>query len=250
MKKLNEKKEAINSESKLAVVTGAGHRLGEEIARTVADLGYTLILHYFTSEKKAFNLSNKLTNAGAVVHMFRADLTKKDEIAGLWKFIDGLEGELKLLVNSASIMSTTKIGKLTPEEFDHVISINLKAPFLCSQEASKRMNSGSLIVNISDIASNLNWTGFPLHSVSKAALDSLTKIFAKDLAPDIRVNGIAPGLVIPPEFMDSSDWDKLVDKVPLKRNAVVEEITQTIRFLIENEYITGQTIIIDGGRSL
>ena len=239
-----------NNHTKIAIVTGAGHRVGAEIAKTVVKLGYTLILHYYSSEKKTVKLSNSLNDTGGVTFPFKADLTDESEMKHLWGFIDGIKGELKLLVNSASIMPGYKFGNLTSENFDQVIAINLRAPLLCSQEAAKRMTSGAQIINISDIAAKLGWTGYPLYSVSRSALDSLTRIMAKDLAPDIRVNGIAPGLVIPSEGMETSDWELLVKKVPLMRSASVEELTMAIKFLIENEYITGQIITIDGGRTL
>jgi pteridine reductase len=121
---------------------------------------------------------------------------------------------------------------------------------MCSQEAAKRMALGGLIVNISDIGAGKNWLGYPAYSISKAALEVLTRLLAKALAPDIRVNAIAPGLVIPPEKGDVRVWEKLVEKVPLKRTASLSEITSMVDYLISNKYITGQVLEIDGGYSL
>ena len=239
-----------SNRTKIAVVTGAGHRIGAEIAKTVIKLGYTLILHYYSSEEKAMELSNSLNDAGGVAIPCKANLIEESEIKQMWKFIDSIKGEVKLLINSATIMPGYQFGNLTPEKFDQVIATNLRAPLLCSQEAANRMTSGAQIINISDISAKLSWTGYPLYSVSKAALDSLTRIMAKDLAPEIRVNGLAPGLVMPSTGIEETDWDLLIKKIPLKRSALVEEITMAINFLIENEYITGQIITIDGGRTL
>jgi len=235
---------------KIAVVTGAGHRVGAIIAKSIVQLGYTLILHYYSSEVEAKELTEDLRKSDGISYPFQADLTKEMDIKRLWKFVDELKGDPKLLINSASIMPMKKIGYLNKEDFDRIMALNLRAPLLCSQEAVKRMKSGSLIINISDIASVLGWTGYPLYSISRAALDSLTRIMAKEFAPEIRVNGIAPGLILPPDGMESSDWEKLILKVPLRRSANEDELRMTIRYLIENNYITGQTLILDGGRTL
>jgi pteridine reductase len=238
------------SSFKIAVVTGAAHRVGAVISKTVVDLGYSLILHYFSAVDEAMDLTKELTNMGGSIFPFQADLTKESDIRKLWNFVDEIKGETMLLVNSSSIMPKKEIGLLTSKEFDQLMALNLRAPLLCSQEAAKRMKSGSLIINISDIASILNWTGYPLYSISRTALDSLTRIMAKEFAPEIRVNGIAPGLITPPDEMKLSEWKKLMQKVPLGRNANEKELKMTIRFLVENGYITGQTLLLDGGRTL
>jgi NAD(P)-dependent dehydrogenase (short-subunit alcohol dehydrogenase family) len=112
------------------------------------------------------------------------------------------------------------------------------------------MNAGGLIVNISDVGAQKAWSRYPSYTVSKAGLESLTKMLARALAPDIRVNAIAPGLVLRTETMPQEQWDKLVEKLPLKRAATLDEVTSTLEFLVKNEYITGQTIVVDGGYSL
>jgi NAD(P)-dependent dehydrogenase (short-subunit alcohol dehydrogenase family) len=134
--------------------------------------------------------------------------------------------------------------------WDIAIDLNLRAPFLIAQHAAKRMQDGGLIVNISDTGAQKTWSRYPSYTVSKAGLESLTKMLARAFAPDIRVNAIAPGLVLPADFVTNEQWQKLVEKLPLKRAATLEEITSTLEFLIHNQYITGQTIVVDGGYSL
>jgi len=112
------------------------------------------------------------------------------------------------------------------------------------------MDTGGLIVNISDIGANKTWTGYPVYSMSKAGLESLTRLLAKALAPKIRVNAIAPGLVYQSKNLSQEEWKKLLAKVPMKRSARPEEMANTLEFLLKNEYITGQTIVVDGGYSL
>lgn len=139
---------------------------------------------------------------------------------------------------------------LSLENWDSALDLNLRAPFLLAQEAAKRMTSGGLIVNITDIGAQKAWSRYPSYTVSKAALESLTKLLARAFAPTIRVNAIAPGLVMPSDVVTPEEWERLVQRLPLKRAATLDEITYALQFLIKNEYITGQTIVVDGGYSL
>jgi NAD(P)-dependent dehydrogenase (short-subunit alcohol dehydrogenase family) len=136
------------------------------------------------------------------------------------------------------------------DDFDSEISLNLRAPLLCAQHAASRMDAGGLIVNISDVGAIRTWTGYPVYIMSKASLESLTRLLAKALAPEIRVNAIAPGFVYQSKNLSQEEWEKLLAKVPMKRSARPEEIASTLEFLIKNEYVTGQTIVVDGGYSL
>ena len=119
-----------------------------------------------------------------------------------------------------------------------------------AQEAAKRMTDGGLIVNVSDVGAQKAWSRYPSYTVSKAAIESLTKVLARAFAPSIRVNAIAPGLVLPSEAVTPEEWERLVKRLPLQRPAQPEEITSALEFLVKNEYITGQTIVVDGGYSL
>jgi NAD(P)-dependent dehydrogenase (short-subunit alcohol dehydrogenase family) len=139
---------------------------------------------------------------------------------------------------------------LPVEDWEAALDLNLRAPFLCAQQAARRMSRGGLIVNVSDIGARKAWSGFPSYTVSKAALESLTKLLARSFAPTIRVNTIAPGLVLPSANVTPEEWEKLIQRLPLKRAATTEEVASALEFLIKNEYITGQTIVVDGGYSL
>ena len=140
--------------------------------------------------------------------------------------------------------------ELELQDWDSALDLNLRAPFLLAQQAAKRMTNGGLIVNITDIGSQKAWSRYPSYTVSKAGLESLTKLLARALAPGIRVNAIAPGLVLPSDVVTQEQWGNLIQKLPLKRAATLDEITSTLEFLVKNEYITGQTIVVDGGYSL
>jgi NAD(P)-dependent dehydrogenase (short-subunit alcohol dehydrogenase family) len=184
------------------------------------------------------------------VYPVQADLTSSTNIESLFSTLDTLPHPLKVLVNSAALMPRGDVRTLSAADFDAAIALNLRAPFLCAQEAAKRMEDGGLIVNVTDIGAQKAWSGFPAYTVSKAGLESLTRVLARSLAPRIRVNAIAPGLVLQSEYVSEEEWNRLVERLPLRRPASVDEITSALEFLLENEYITGQTIVVDGGYSL
>jgi len=236
-----------------ALVTGAAHRLGKAFALRLARLGYAIGLHYHASLPKAEATAGEISALGVPVFPLRADLTRPEDVEHLFQQIDDLLAEqfrFSTLVNSAALMPRADVRSLSAADFDAAIALNLRAPFLCAQQAARRMTSGGLIVNISDIGAAKAWTGFPAYTISKAGLESLTKILARALAPDIRVNAIAPGLVLRAEEMPPADWERLVNRLPARRAAEPDEVADALEFLIKNEYITGQTIAVDGGYSL
>lgn len=239
----------------LALVTGAAHRLGRAFALALARQGYAILLHYNASANAAINSANEIRALGVPVFPVQADLTDFTSIEMLFSAADDVlgargVGPLRILVNSAAVMQRGDARNLSVADFDATLNLNLRAPFLCAQHAFSRMTSGGLIVNITDIAAEKAWTGFPAYTVSKAALASLTGVLARSFAPSVRVNAIAPGLALPAEQMPPEAWQRLVERVPLQRVASSDEITSVLLFLLENEYITGQTISVDGGYSL
>lgn len=235
---------------KLAVITGAGHRLGKHFALSLAKIGYAIFVHYYSSASKALETADEVRSLGGICYTYKADLRDKYEILRIWEYIDSLPHVVEVLINSAAILTKGDVRSIKTEEFDDTIAINLRAPLICSQEAAKRMSNGGLIINISDIGAGKSWMRYPVYSISKAGLEVLTRIMAKALAPGIRVNAIAPGLVIPPSDPELDSWEKLIEKVPMKRSADPNEITSMVEYLINNLYITGQVIDIDGGFSL
>jgi pteridine reductase len=147
-------------------------------------------------------------------------------------------------------MQRSNIDSLSLDDWDETFALNLRAPFALSKALSKKMTQGGLIVNVTDIGAQKTWSGYPAYTVSKSALESLTRVLARALAPKIRVNAIAPGLILHSDVVSTEQWDKLVNRLPLKRAARLDEVTSALEFLIKNEYITGQTIVVDGGYSL
>jgi pteridine reductase len=230
----------------LALVTGAAHRLGKAFALTLANAGYDIVLHYNSSSDEAIQTKTEIESLSRTVTLIQADLTDPEQIQSL---VSNLQS-LKVLVNSAAYMPSGNVNALTLENWDTSLDLNLRAPFLLAQECAKKMTDGGLIVNITDVGAQKTWSRYPSYTVSKAALESLTKILARALAPKIRVNAIAPGFVLQSDIVPAEEWERLIGRIPLKRPARAEEITSALEFLLKNEYITGQTIVVDGGYSL
>lgn len=232
--------------SPLALVTGAAHRLGKAFALTLARQGYDILLHYHRSSAAALETQEELEAMGCRVTVSQADLTDPEQIQSL---ISGIQA-LDVLVNSAADMPAGNVETLTLENWDAALDLNLRAPFLLARECAKKMTAGGLIVNITDVGAQKAWSRYPSYTVSKAALESLTRILARALAPKIRVNAIAPGFVLQSSIVNDEEWQRLMKRIPLKRPARTEEIASALEFLLKNEYITGQTIVVDGGYSL
>ena len=232
--------------SPLALVTGAAHRLGKTFALTLARLGYDILLHYHSAEGEAFQTQKEIESIGRRVTLTPADLTDPAQIQSLVSNI----GALNVLVNSAAFMPSGNVDVLSIENWDTSLDLNLRAPFLLAQSISKKMSDTGLIVNITDVGAQKAWSRYPSYTVSKAGLESLTRILARALAPKIRVNAIAPGFVLQSDIVPAAEWERLLKRVPLQRAARTEEIASALEFLLKNEYITGQTIVVDGGYSL
>ena len=234
----------------LALVTGAAHRLGRVFALTLAEQGYSILLHYHHSVEAAASTADDIRARGTQAYLAEADLDDAVQIQTLFSKIDSLNLPLKVLVNSASTMKHADLGNVSIEDWEAALALNLRAPFLLAQMAAKRMTQGSLIVNITDAGVEKNWTGFPAYIVSKSGLETLTRLQAKTYAPKIRVNAIAPGLVIPSGATSVEEWEKLVNRLPLKQPTSTDDLAGALEFLLKNQSITGQTIFVDGGYSL
>jgi NAD(P)-dependent dehydrogenase (short-subunit alcohol dehydrogenase family) len=234
----------------LALVTGGGHRLGKAFASVLARDGYALLLHYWHSEEAANDTAAALRQAGVPVFVFQADLTDPISLQTLFSELDRLDHPLKVLVNSAGMMRAADPRQLAVEDWDATMNLNLRAPFLCAQAAAARMPAGGLIVNVADVGARKAWSGFPDYTVSKAGVEALTRVLARAFAPSIRVNCIAPGLVLRAPQTPPDVWERLIQRLPLKRSAALDEIGSALEFFVRNEYVTGQTLAVDGGYSL
>ena len=234
----------------LALVTGAAHRLGHTFALTLARHGYAIILHYHHSAEASAATTKEIRSLNVPVYPMEADLTEPAAIQSMFGQIDALDQRLKILVNSAGTIKRGNLKTITTTDWDNTLDLNLRAPLLLAQSAAERMDKGGLIVNITEAGVGKVWTGFPAYLVSKAGLEALTRLQAKTYAPNIRVNAIAPGPVLPSTEISTDEWEKLLNRLPLRYPASLEEISMALEFLIQNVSVTGQTIVVDSGYSL
>jgi len=234
----------------MAVVTGAAQRLGKVIAVELAHCGFAIGLHYFHSAQAAQQTAEQLRAEGATVELLQADLRDAAQIEDLFQRLDRLPYRLKVWVNSAAVMERGDLRTMEAAEWDATLALNLRAPWLCAREAARRMSAGGVVINLSDSGVRKTWSGFPAYVVSKAGVETLTKLLAKTLGPAVRVNAVAPGLILPAADQDETEWTRLVNRLPLKQAGSPEDVAKTVRFLIENPTITGETIVVDGGYQL
>jgi pteridine reductase len=234
---------------KVALVTGSAHRLGKHIALALAREGCHLVIHYHHAEEEAGKTLSEIEALHVQAIAVQADLRQVDSIGGLFQEVDRIYGGLDILVNSAAGLQRIDLLKVSEQDWEQTINLNLKAAFFCLQEAARRMKSqgSGAIVNISDIIGRRPWPNFPVHSISKAGIEMLTKVAALALAPEIRVNAVVPGMVLRPDGMDNQRWQQMAAQSPLQKAGDPKDITNAIVFLLRNDYITGETFVVDGG---
>jgi NAD(P)-dependent dehydrogenase (short-subunit alcohol dehydrogenase family) len=240
-------------DSKVALITGSGKRLGREIALALSGNGYNVVVNYLKSSKEAKDLVKEISKGGSSAISIKADVTKSSEVKRLYKQVIGKYGRVDVLINNAAIFEKTSMGFLNEKKWQKTIDTNLKSCFLCSMEAFKYMKKQKTgrIINISSIGGYRPFKNYLPYCVSKAGVIMLTECLAKEMAPDIIVNGIAPGMIQFSEESKKLNEILNIEKIPLKRYGKPKDLTDLILFLINSgSYITGQTVIVDGGKVL
>lgn len=237
-------------EGKVALVTGAGKRLGRAVALRLAEEGMDVAVHYGTSAKDAAEVVGQIEEMGHRAVAIRADLRNVDEIRRMLLEVGNELGRLDLLVNSAANFLPGSVISTTEEVWDASLDTNVKAPFFLVQAAAPMLRrSNGAIVNFADTGGLLGWPGFIGHSVAKAGVINLTKSLAKALAPEVRVNAIAPGTITMPG--DPPEWEtEFVKLAPLKKTGRPSDITDAVVYLATAEFLTGHTLVLDAGRTL
>lgn len=237
-----------------AIITGATGSLGSEIARGLAGAGCNCICHYNKCQGKAQTLVSEIEKTGGKAVAVQADLTEPGQIKKLFEDIPGWP-TARIIINSAAIFSRTPLAEITFEKAREFFDLNVTAAILASKIFAEKINAQSKpltakIINIADAGAISPWAEYALYCSSKAALIGATKSLAKELAPSICVNAVAPGLITWPEDFDQPQKDRQLKRIPLGRIGKPKEIVDAIVFLLENDYITGQVLSVDGGRCI
>jgi pteridine reductase len=235
---------------RVALVTGAGRRLGRAMAGALAARGMTMAIHHHASADGARKLREEILGAGGRAECFAADLTDAEAARALPRRVVAEFGRLDVLVNSAAIMRRLDFAATTPEQWDSIHNLNLRSVFFCTQGAAPALRATrGKVVNLADLAGLEPWPGFVAHSTSKAGVVMLTKVLALSLAPEVNVNAIAPGAVLVPEDYPPEERDRLARSTPLRRLGSPSDVISALVYLLEGgDFITGEVLVVDGGR--
>lgn len=240
---------------KSVLITGAANRIGAQTARTLHESGANLIIHYRHSAEAALSLAKELNalRADSTVTL-QAELSDLAALSTLAQNAAEAFGKLDILVNNASSFYPTAIGEINQQHWEDLMSSNFQAPLFLSQACYPYLrDSRGIIINMLDIYASTPLKNHSLYCCAKAANQMLVKSLALELAPEVRVNGIAPGAILWPEQSDAANADDqqaILNQIPLGRTGNPESISQTVLFLINNDYLTGEVIRVDGGRLL
>jgi pteridine reductase len=244
---------------RVALVTGAGRRVGRAIAVGLARRGARVAVHYQQDAAGAGEVVAEIRAAGGEAEPFAADLSDADAATRLVNDVADRFKGLDVLINSAAVMERTPIGEVTAAVWDKMFALNLRAPFFAAQAAAARMTGpeaadpggpvrGGVIINIADLAGLETWPAYVPHTITKAGVIQMTRGLAHALAPRIRVNAIAPGPVLLPEHWSAADAEHLIATTPLHRLGTPDDVVGAVYYLIDADYVTGTTLVVDGGR--
>jgi NAD(P)-dependent dehydrogenase (short-subunit alcohol dehydrogenase family) len=239
--------------NQVALVTGAGRRIGRVIALTLARAGADVVVNYNESSDAARQTSREISELDVRSLALQANVAKPRQVTAMFGRVQKHFGRLDILVNNAAIFYAVPWDKLTEQDFDRILGINLKGTFFCAQEAGRMMiaQGGGKIINISSLGGIQAWPQYIHYCASKAGVISLTRTLAKALAPTITVNSVAPGTVMFPGEKRDALARKLIRTTPLGKPGRPEDIAEMVLYLAtQSDYITGQVFVVDGGKSI
>ena len=232
-----------------ALVTGAGHRVGRAIALGLAARGMDVAVHYNASEEPARVTARSIGALGRHAELFHADLAERGAPRALVDAITARMGDLDVVINSAAVMMRTPWDTVTEAEWDDMFALNLRAAFFVAQAAAIAMRDrGGAIVNIADLAAFETWPAYVPHGITKAGVVQMTRALARVLGPSIRVNAVAPGAVLLPPSWSDADARRLAETTPLGKLGQPEDVVGAVVYLLDADFVTGETLIVDGGR--
>jgi pteridine reductase len=236
---------------RVALVTGGAVRVGRAISSALAEDSYRLVIHYNSSRGPADALVDEIRARGGEAVAIGADLADADAVRRLATEAVDAFGGIDLLVNNASVFPAERLEETDEALWDHTMAVNLKAPFfLIRHLAATLRERRGVVINMADLAGIQTWGAYAAHGISKAGVVHLTRVAARSLAPEVRVNGIAPGTVLPPESMGDDEIRGLAERAPLKKNGSPEDVVRALRYLLSADFVTGETLVVDGGRRL
>ncbi len=234
---------------KAALITGGGKRLGKAMALALAEAGYDIAIHYNSSQKEALETSKEIKSTGRNCEIFKSDLNILAETLSLIPNVFKVFPQCSILVNNASIFENVGFHDVTEETFDRDFNINFKAPFFLAREFSRR-DSAEIIVNMLDMRVSRVEVEHFVYNLSKKALRDFTLMAAKALGPGIRVNGICPGPILAPPGEDEEYLKRIAAHTPLGKPGKPDYIVTALRYILENPYVTGECLFVDGGEHL
>ena len=240
----------ITLQGRVALVTGAAKRIGRAVAARLAREGADVAVHYHRSKAEADEAVAEIAKLGRTGVALQADLCNVAEIRRLFQQTTERFGRLDILVNSAANFLHSQLADVSEMLWDTALDTNLKAPFFCAQAAAPFLKrTHGVIINFADIGGILPWPGYIPHCASKAGVIMLTKCLAKALAPEVRVNAIAPGTIT--MSGDPTEWEAdFIRRAPLHRTGTPEDVAEAVSYLVHSDFVTGQTLVLDGGRTL
>ena len=236
---------------KVALVTGAARRIGRSVALSLASEGADVVVNYRGSKREADEVVAQIAAMGRRVVAVQGDVAKKNDVTALFAAVEKEFARLDILVNNAGMFFPAKFEELTEEQWDRILDTNLKSQFLCSQAAAPmlRRSGHGRIINFASLGGLLAGPAYTHYCVSKAGVIMLTRCLARALAPEIAVNAIAPGTISfdgdAPELAED-----FIRRAPLHRTGTAKDIDDVVVFLAQSPFITGQVIVVDGGRTL
>lgn len=244
-------KRAARARRPVALVTGAAVRVGRALAESLAARGFDLVLHVGSKRTEAERLARRLEKAhGTLSLVVVADLGSREGVQALFAAIDGFRPQLDVVINSAARFEKVPFLELSDDALDAMLAVNLAGPMRLAREGARRMRKGGRIVNLLDIGGAVQaWRGFAHYCAAKAGLTMLTRVLALELAPHIRVDGIAPGTVLAPEQYPPEVLGRLKQAIPLERFGDPSDVVRALGYLLDSPFVTGTVMVVDGGRS-